>query len=141
MIQSIYEFLRGIGFFHPLHPAITHIPMGMIVGGFLFFTASRILRREALAAAAHSCFTLALIFILPTMLTGIMDWQVLQDGKWIFLIKLKITLACLLTVLLAIAVKIGSQPVSSPTLRAALYLLCLLAAVGLGFSGGEILYG
>ena len=35
MTEAIFEFLGRIGFTHPLHPAMTHIPMGMVmtVGG------------------------------------------------------------------------------------------------------------
>ncbi|MGD2029642.1 MAG: hypothetical protein PVG86_06850 [Desulfobacterales bacterium] len=36
MIEFIYLTLATIGYSHPLHPAMTHVPMGMIIGGFLF---------------------------------------------------------------------------------------------------------
>ena len=36
MIEFTYKLLESVGFTHPLHPAITHIPMGMIMGGVIF---------------------------------------------------------------------------------------------------------
>jgi uncharacterized membrane protein len=36
MIDFIYSTLVVLGYTHPLHPAVVHIPMGMVLGGFLF---------------------------------------------------------------------------------------------------------
>jgi len=36
MTEGVFEFLTRIGFDHPLHPALTHIPMGMIMGAVTF---------------------------------------------------------------------------------------------------------
>lgn len=58
MIDFIYETLSGLGFDHPLHPIAVHIPMGMIVGGFLFGLLG--LKMEQLTRTAHYCFSLAL---------------------------------------------------------------------------------
>jgi len=49
MIDFIYQTLARIGFSHPLHPAITHIPMGMVIGGFLFAAASFVFKKDDLA--------------------------------------------------------------------------------------------
>jgi len=36
MIDSLYQTLSKIGFAHPLHPPITHLSLGLIIGGFIF---------------------------------------------------------------------------------------------------------
>ncbi len=141
MLESVYELLRSVGFFHPIHPAITHIPMGMIIGGFVFALGGKFLHKVAFSDTAYYCYCLALIFVVPTILTGYMDWQVLQEGKWIFLIKLKMVLASILCILLVIIARVGIKRRENEILLLILYGLCLITATGLGFSGGELLYG
>lgn len=36
MTDTIFSFLNQIGFTHPLHPAFTHVPMGMVMGAVFF---------------------------------------------------------------------------------------------------------
>jgi uncharacterized membrane protein len=141
MIEFIYETLAQFGFRHPLHPAITHIPMGMVIGGFLFALASFVLKKEDLAQAAHYCYTLALIFVLPTMLLGYMDWQYKFDAEWSNLILAKIILAFVFCGLLLWAFITGRNKEAPIEKRLILYGVCLVAATGLGFMGGEIQYG
>jgi hypothetical protein len=138
MIELVFELLNKIGFNHTLHPAITHIPMGMVMGGFMFSLVS--LRQPGLIRTARHCAVLALVFIVPTMVVGIMDWQHFYMGEWSNLIIIKFVLAGLLTALLAVTVKLGDVEKPSP-LVIGLYALCLANAVGLGFTGGEIQFG
>jgi amino acid transporter len=139
MIEFLYNLLHQVGFTHPLHPAITHLPMGMAMGAFLFSVGS--LKYAELAKTAHHCVILGLIFVLPTMFLGILDWQYFYQGDWSGPIIAKFILAIALTALFIAAIKVGSGEPENPRLRILLYALCLLAAIGLGFSGGEIQYG
>jgi predicted neutral ceramidase superfamily lipid hydrolase len=139
MIEFLYNLLNQVGFTHPLHPAITHLPMGMAMGAFLFSVGS--LKYAELAKTAHHCVILGLIFVLPTMFLGILDWQYFYQGDWTGPIIAKFILAIALTVLFIAAIKVGSVEPENPRLPILLYALCLLAAIGLGFSGGEIQYG
>ena len=139
MIEFLYNLLNQVGFTHPLHPAITHLPMGMAMGAFLFSVGS--LKYAELAKTAHHCVILGLIFVLPTMFLGILDWQYFYQGDWTGPIIAKFILAIALTVLFIAAIKVGSGESENPRLRILLYALCLLTAIGLGFSGGEIQYG
>lgn len=34
MTELVFKLLEIVGFTHPLHPALTHIPMGMVMGAF-----------------------------------------------------------------------------------------------------------
>ena len=139
MIELVYQLLEQIGFTHPLHPAITHLPMGMAMGAFLFGLAS--LWFDALAATARHCAVLGVIFVPPTFVLGIFDWQHYYDGDWSGLFITKFVLAGLLTLLLLAAALAGRGERNDSRLPLVLYALCLFTAVGLGYIGGEIGYG
>jgi len=141
MIDFIYQTLAQIGFRHPLHPAITHIPMGMAIGGFLFAAASFVFKKDLLAKTAHHCCTLALLFVLPTMLLGYMDWQYKFEAEWSNLILIKIILALIFTGLLLLAFLLGKNEKTDIRKKLIAYAFCMLVAIGLGFTGGEIQYG
>ena len=141
MIELVYQTLAKIGFSHPLHPAMTHIPMGMIIGGFLFAVGSAVMKKDDLAMAAHYCYTLALIFVLPTMILGYMDWQYKFDGEWNRLILTKIILAVMLTIMLGITFFYGKNVKVDIKQKLILYVICFAIALGIGFIGGELQYG
>jgi hypothetical protein len=115
--------------------------MGMILGGFLFALVSFVKKNDSLATAAHYCYTLALIFVLPTMIAGYMDWQYKFDAEWSGIILTKIILAFVLAVLLVLAFLQGRKPDVDIRKRMILYALCFVTAVGLGFMGAELQYG
>jgi uncharacterized membrane protein len=141
MIEFIYQILAKVGFNHPLHPPMTHLPMGMIMGGFLFGLTAVVFKKKELAKAAHYCYTLALIFVLPTMILGYMDWQYKLYGEWSNLIVAKIILAFTLTGMLVVAFVLGRNDCVDIKKRLIAYALCLALAIGLGFIGGTLQYG
>ncbi len=141
MIDAIYRFLAGIGYSHPLHPTLTHVPIGMIIGAFLFALAGMIFPNSSLARTARHCLVLALIALVPTALLGMLDWQHFYGGMLLFPIKMKVVLAAVVLVLLVVAVVIGWLGERFTRAVLAVYLLCLLGAVGLGYFGGELVYG
>lgn len=141
MTATVFRLLEAIGFTHPVHPALTHLPMGMAMGCILFGIAALFLRRISLEETAHHCAILGLIGVPPTMLAGYLDWQHSWEGEWIFWIQLKIVLGFLLFFLFLWAVWEGRKDPRRTRLLMAIYGLCLLCAIGLGFSGGELMYG
>ena len=141
MTEAIFEFLNSIGFTHPLHPAMTHIPMGMVMGAVTFRLVSLIPKFKYLAKTGYHCVIFGLLGIVPTVFTGVLDWQHTFGGEWEFLVILKMILAAALTIILVtIIVKDDpEQPkIDNNTL---LYLITVLVAIGLGYSGGELQYG
>ena len=136
MISTIYKILAGIGYTHPLHPAITHVPVGLVIGGFLFALTAVVQKRPSLEKSARHCLWLALLFLPVASLFGLMDWQHFYSGAWIIPIIMKMVLAVVLLVLLLFAL-IPSRP-QTPLF---LYGLCLLVVSGRGFFGGEVVYG
>lgn len=140
MIEGLYAFLEKIGFSHPLHPIMVHIPMGMVIGAVLFSLTGIVLKKQNLGQTAYHCSVLALIFIVPTILTGFLDWQGKIGGEWEALIIIKMILGVVLTVLLAVSV-VFKHKGAEPKKLLIIYLLCMACAGGLGFSGGQLVYG
>lgn len=140
MTEIIFEFLNKIGFTHPVHPAMNHIPMGLVIGAVVFRLTSFLPRLRVLARTGYHCVILALLGVAPAVFTGYLDWQHRYDGVWEFLIVLKMVLAAVLTILL-FAVAIKDDPENRKLDRqTGFYLLLLLVIIGLGFSGAELQY-
>ena len=141
MIEFVYQTLTKIGYTHPIHPPLTHIPVGMAIGAFFFGLAAWLLRNEKLAQSARYCIVLALLGLLPTALLGYMDWQHFYAGGSLFPIKMKFVLAALLLVLLLIAAILGRKERIASIGAVAIYGLCLLNVTALGYFGGELVFG
>ena len=141
MIEFTYKLLESVGFTHPLHPAITHIPMGMIMGGVIFTAYSIISKKTDFMKTAYYCYVVAFLGVFPTILFGIMDWQHRFEGEWSFLIQLKMLLAVVLIVILSAILKYGKDYEKNSKLVYALYGASLVVAIALGFTGGELQYG
>ena len=139
MIEFIYRMFAAIGYTHPLHPAVTHIPMGMIIGGFIFKLAS--LKWESMAKTAYYCFILALIFAPLTALLGFMDWQHRLFGRINGFIVAKFVLTLFLAALLSVTIYLDHKGTANKKILLMCYALCFLTAGGLGFVGGELAYG
>ncbi|RLC22769.1 MAG: hypothetical protein DRH93_09050 [Deltaproteobacteria bacterium] len=141
MVQTVFEFLNNLGFTHPLHPALTHIPMGMVMGAVTFRLASFLPKLKFLAKTGYHCVILGLLGIAPTAFAGYLDWQHTFGGEWEFLIILKIILAVVLTIVLVTIAVIDDPENPKFDKKTFFYLLTVLLAIGLGFSGGELQYG
>lgn len=140
MIESLYALLEKVGFNHPLHPMLTHVPMGMIIGAVVFSMVGLKWKNQHLGQTAYHCSLLALLAIVPVIVAGLLDWQHLMAGSWNIYIIVKMILAVILTLLLALSVVLKHKGAEPKTLFI-VYLLCLACAGGLGFSGGELVYG
>ena len=141
MIENIYQTVAGFGYTHPLHPAVTHLPIGLIIGGSLFGLLAAVFRRATFATTAKHCMALAFPALLPTLLLGYGDWQHFYGGTFLFEIKVKLILAGLLCFFLLILI-IQSRKGEGVTMNhLPLYLICLMIITGLGYFGGELIFG
>ncbi len=140
MVESLYSFLAAVGFTHPLHPMLTHIPMGMIIGMVVFSLIGLIMKNDNLAETAYHCSVLALLSVGPVIVAGILDWLHLQQGEWNKFIIIKMVLGLVLTILLAVSVTLKKKGASQAKMLL-FYFLCLACAGGLGYSGGTLVYG
>ncbi|MGM0454500.1 MAG: DUF2231 domain-containing protein [Thermodesulfobacteriota bacterium] len=143
MIAALYDFLSAVGYHHPLHPALTHVPVGLTIGSFVFFLMAYFLNRPRYVQTAKHCIVLALLGAIPTIFAGILDWQHFYGGAWMFPIRMKFGLAAALLVLLIliVSVSIRDEMETSMTRRFLLHLLSLLVVISLGYFGGELVYG
>jgi len=140
MSELIYQTLTAIGYHHPIHPAIAHLPVGLVFAGFLFSIGGVFLRQDTMAQTAQHCMMLALITLVPTILLGYVDWQQFYAGGSLFPIKMKFILAFVLLLLLVASVYLSiKSPKGIKTFVA--YLLSAIAVVCLGYYGGELVFG
>ncbi len=140
-MEWFYHILQKAGYDHPVHPPITHVPIGLVVAVFIFGFLSLILRRELLPAAAYrSINILALLFLLPTILLGYTDWMYFYRGAWSFPIVVKIILSGIFLALLIIATWLNGKSETKSGKAVLVYGLCVIAVTGLGFYGGEIVF-
>ncbi len=140
MIESFYNLLAMLGFTHPLHPIVVHIPMGMVIGAVAFSLASFVWTNKQFEQTAYHCVLLALIAVVPVYIAGLLDWQHVFAGDWSKWIVIKMILGVVLTIVLAFAVQQKLQGGSKKKMLG-IYLLLLGICGGLGYSGGELLFG
>jgi uncharacterized membrane protein len=141
MIDLFYEFLEKIGYMHPVHPAFTHIPIGLIIGVFIFALVALVFRRNILSSVAYRrILLLALISAFPTALFGYTDWQHYYDGDWLFPIKIKLFLTGVFIVLLFIGVIFGRKKEAETKSSLVIYTLCFLVVAALGYFGGQLVF-
>lgn len=141
MFDFIYEFLAGIGYNHPLHPPVLHIPMGIAIGAFLLALGALIFRRPALAQSARHNIILVLIFLFPAVLTGVMDWQYYFAGSWMDPIEIKVYASGAFLVFLILAVILGRKGKHDSKIVLITYALCVVAVTIIGYFGGELAFG
>lgn len=145
LIDAFYGFLDRIGYTHPIHPPLTHIPIGLGFGALAFYLASRWLRRPDLAQAARFCIILALVFLFPAAISGLLDWQHYYARAWLLPFIVKMILTCVLLVFLVLGIifsgkpETGSRLISGCTIS--VYLFSFIAMVVLGYLGGELFLG
>jgi uncharacterized membrane protein len=141
MIDALYVFLNKMGYHHPIHPTEVHMPIGLVVGAFIFAALAFVFRRKNLLLTPRHCILLALVWVFPTMLLGYMDWQHFYGGAWILPIKVKLTVAPSLAFFLAAAATLGRKYGATSLRVLPLYFLCFCAVVVLGYFGGQLVYG
>jgi mono/diheme cytochrome c family protein len=141
MIDSLYELIARMGFTDPLHAPITHLPIGLVIGAFLFFLVAVIFNRKNLILTARHVSILAFLFVFPTILFGVFDWLHFFKGALIPPIKYKMILASAVLVLLAAGIIVGSELKVRTVLMTVIYALAVVAVVGLGWFGGKLVYG
>jgi len=139
-IDSVYRFLSNVGYAHPLHAALVHMPIGLVMGAFVFAWAALFFKGRQLALSARYCAILALLFWFPAVLFGFTDWRHFFNGAWLSPITVKLVLAGILLILLVIGLVFGGRGREGSRGLLAIYSLCLLTAIGLGYFGAQLVY-
>jgi uncharacterized membrane protein len=140
MVENLYSSLADLGYTHPLHPTLTHVPMGLIIGMVIFSVLGLFWKNKNFDHTAFHCSVLALVSIPPVIAAGFLDWLHFQQGEWNVYIIVKMILAGVLTVLLILCF-IMRRKGMTPGKMLLIYFLCLVCAGGLGYAGGTLVYG
>lgn len=88
---------------HAQHVVLIHFPIALFLTGVAFDLLSRGKRSSQLAGAAYLNLSLAAATVIPTILTGVLAWQFVLEGKRIKGLLLLHILAASATGLLVIA--------------------------------------
>jgi uncharacterized membrane protein len=131
---------------HAQHVVLIHFPIALFIAGVGFDLLSRGKRGTHLASAAYWNLSLAVAFIIPTALTGLLAWHFALDGE-----KLKgLLLMHLVTASVAMSLVITSwwmhwrtrktESLRLPAIRILVELLGI-AAIGLAAHLGGFLSG
>lgn len=140
-MDALYQLLGRIGYTHPLHPVLTHLPVGCIAAAFVFALLAVFLRNPVYHRTARHCLGLSLVAVPVTALFGYYDWRHFYAGASLRPIHIKMALAAALFLML-VAVQAVRPREGRPTLRIlGVYLICLGLVAGLGYFGGELVYG
>ena len=138
--NAIYALISRTGFSDPIHPALVHVPIGLVLGAFVFGWIGVIFRRERLVLSARDCLVLAFLSWFPAVFIGVMDWRHFYGGEWLAPIIIKMVLAGMLFVLLVIALNFGFKGKGSSRGALITYTLCVITIVLLGWLGARLIY-
>jgi uncharacterized membrane protein len=141
MFDSLYEFLAGIGYGHPLHPMFVHTASGVPTVALLLALAALLTRRPDFAKSARHCMVLAFIFSFPAVFFGFTDWQYFYSGVWLGPITIKFVLAGALLIFLGLAIFFGRGGRFASKLVLGVYARAFLCVVALGYFGAELAFG
>jgi uncharacterized membrane protein len=141
MIEKTYQAFAAFGYTHPLHPTVIHLPIGLILGATFFAVIAAFFRLGSFATTAKHCMVLAFLALFPAVLLGYGDWQHFYGGAFLFAIKVKLFLAGLLTLFLLLLLLQGRKGDGIPMKHLPLYFVCLVLVIGIGYFGGELVYG
>jgi hypothetical protein len=122
-----------------LHPPAAHIPIGLVIGAFIFLLVALIFKRRFLTTA-HQCIVLALIFLFPATFLGFTDWLHFYAGAWSFPIKMKIAMTGTLLIFLTAAVIMEIKKIGGLMSKFFVYFLCLVSVIGIGYFGGSLVF-
>lgn len=139
-INALYRFLNSLGYSHPIHPALVHMPIGLAIGAFVFAWSALVFKKKPLAQAARYCSILSFLFLFPAMLFGFMDWRHFFHGAWLFPIDMKLILSGILLVLQVIGLFLGSKGRVGARSLLVVYTLCFFMVVGVGYYGAQLVY-
>lgn len=145
----IYGPLEAVGYTHPLHPILVHLTIGPIVAAFFFDYIGWIFKKPLLQTAARYNLVFAFPAFLLAGCAGLADWsaryQVVSfnpaGNPVMFAFGMKFILSGVLLVLFVATYLVFRRTSESHPVRRAFYLLLLLNVVGLGFYGGNVIYG
>jgi hypothetical protein len=141
MIDQLFAILGKLGFNEPLHSPITHMPIGLVVGAFIFFIVAIVFKKKTLVLTARHASILSFIFVFPTILLGVIDWIHFYNATLFTPILIKMILATILLISLGIGIIVGSEIKLHTITMTVIYALAFISVMALGYFGSGIIYG
>src|SRR5689334_12907195 len=78
--REVKNFLHGTWLGHPLHPALTDVPLGAWTAAFALDAMESISGRKELGAGADAAITIGLVGAAGAAVTGLTDWSETYGG-------------------------------------------------------------
>jgi uncharacterized membrane protein len=130
-IPLLKDFLNGVWFGHPLHPAITDVPIGAyVVAVVLDFSGQR--------TAATAAIGVGIVFMLLAALAGYADYIDLEGKSRRFgTVHSSLMLVALVVYLVSFVMRLGAVP--SPA-EVWLSVIGFLIVISSAYVGGELVY-
>ncbi|MBN1773857.1 MAG: cytochrome b5 [Deltaproteobacteria bacterium] len=133
---------------HRPHPVSVHFPIALGVVAAAFLAASLVLDRRILELAALLDLAVAVLFVPPAILAGLLSWRFNYGGIWTPTFFRKAVLSSLLLCLsvAALVIRLGVIGVHGTTIGpwwwgyVALVLVHVPVVMGLGYLGGRIAF-
>jgi len=135
MIDAIYSLLRLLGYDDPLHPPMTHIPIGLTAGALLFLIVALVFKKKQLEPSARHAAILAFVFVFPTILFGVLDWIHFYHAVLMPAIVVKIVLSGIVILSLGAVVLLGGRTRLHNAWLVVLLAVAFVAMIGLGYFG------
>jgi uncharacterized membrane protein len=141
MGNLFYGILQSMGYDHPVHPILVHVTIGSIVAAFLFDYIGLIFKKPVLFQTARHTIILASIAFLFAGLIGLFDWQHFYQKAMNATFEAKFVLSGVLLLTFVGVYIAHARTTENNWWRHSLYLIAFLCAVGLGYFGGNLVYG
>jgi len=141
MGNFIYSIFGALGYTHPFHPVLVHLVIGPVIAAFLIALAGWIWNRDAFLRTARHLTVFAFILWFFTVFMGITDWQHFMGGAPVPAITAKLILAGVLFLLLLATILVNRRLPVSSRIPIIFYTLSTLTVAGLGYFGGQLVYG
>ena len=130
-VPIIKDLLNGVWLGHPLHPAITDVPIGAYV-------VALVLDLSGQRSAATAAIGVGIVFMLLAALAGYADYIDLEGKTQRFgTVHSSLMLLALVLYLVSFLMRLGAVPSSTEVWLAALGLLIVLTSA---YVGGELVY-
>lgn len=134
--QTLKSLLNGVGVGHPIHPALTDIPLGAWTVAVVLDVVNAITHTPALVGATRIAMTVGVVGALGAAVTGLTDWSD-TDGSSRRVGLMHGMLNLVATALLLIAVIVGGR---DPGARRVCMWLGYLIALGSAYLGGHLVF-
>ena len=141
MGDLLYGILQKFGYSHPLHPIFTHLVIGPVIAALLISLFAWIFNKPQGMRTARHLTVFAFVMWFFTAAMGLIDWQHFYSAQRMTAITMKMILASILFIVLLSTILVNRRLPVESRLPIILYAVSTLCVIGLGFYGGNIVYG